>query len=469
MDWKLNGCFKKKLYKNENLDVLEFNIIKFNKKIDSDDNTTIEETENIIIDVFIKKNKYNEFCLFTNNSLIEHINKIIEKINPLFVLTFQILIPLIKPAQCKIDVDSLKIIEIFMNKQLINFNQNFNLNLFKNNCSINNENINSNPNENNNFDETKSESDESDSDETDTSNSSDSENSSNVNSPVSSEIESNSDDETILDKLKLLKSPMSELKNNQHQDINNGELNKIFNLLGGNNNFLPEKLNDFNELGELNELSELKELGELKELNELNKFDKITDIFNIVKGMKFEDNQNQNKSTLNNNLIDGLKNIWTSDYNDDSSLDDFLINDTEENPEENPEENLEENLEENPKDIINENLTKYLELESSDISLEICLSNFNDFISHRNLINTLFTEESFNETINSFELNNEIPFIPNIPGISKWISTDSNNNKYFSYKIGQCNNIREYKLEHYMQFKQILLLFLDYVENNNNL
>ena len=114
----------------------------------------------------------------------------------------------------------------------------------------------------------------------------------------------------------------------------------------------------------------------------------------------------------------------------------------------------------------------------SDICLEGCLSNFKNFNSHRAFVNELFNKETFDEQIKSYEsgtkMSNQsglpsipsIPSIPDIPGLSKWVETDPSGEKYISYKFGNSNNdTKSFKYEHMEQLKEILLGFIDYVEN----
>ena len=117
----------------------------------------------------------------------------------------------------------------------------------------------------------------------------------------------------------------------------------------------------------------------------------------------------------------------------------------------------------------NNNLTRYLGLNTQDICLEINLSNFTNYKSNRETLNQMINLELYNTQINACEqeLDSNVSNSFNIPGINKWVETDSNGEKYFAYTIGKnIGEIKIYKYEHMEQGKNILLEFIDFVENN---
>jgi hypothetical protein len=120
MEWKIVSTYLKKDFNTENLNCIKLSTVKLEKYLCENGLEQIKEVETNNINVFLKKNKDGDICLFSDNSLLNHINKIVEKINPMFVFILQMIIPMFKPIQCKIDINNLKILELFFKSQSIN-------------------------------------------------------------------------------------------------------------------------------------------------------------------------------------------------------------------------------------------------------------------------------------------------------------------------------------------------------------
>jgi len=242
---------------------------------------------------------------------------------------------------------------------------------------------------------------------------------------------------------------LSSLSNNDFTNFN--QFDKLFNINMFSNNILKsvneenqekEKEEEYEEEENEEENEEEKEneyinkkpdnlLNMLNNKNIINNFNNLKDTFNI------KDILNKNTDNkLNNNLFSKINKIWTNDYYDDNeNLDDYLISNN------------------------NDNLTRYLKLNKTEISLELNLGNIKNYSANKKLLNELINQDLYNKCIES-----DI----NIPGINKWTEIDSDGNKYIMYCFKDDSDKRSFKYENLEQIKNILCEFIDWIEIQDN-
>lgn len=342
--------------------------------------------------------------LIIDNSIIDNITKIVQKINPLFVFALQMFIPMFKPLECKINVDNMEICELFLNKKKIDLDKFFS-------------------------------------------------------STMSTSMDTNVN---FMEQFNLLSKNLSNKQDILNENVNkteslsvSGDLNKeidnkIESLLNGlndigNNDFISGSTSNYGqETGIYSDI--FKQLGGID-------IDSLSNLLNIK--------ENSSSTEENNNILKKIGNIWTTDYYENENLDDFLIDEDENNKMENMENKT---LDVTDDDLDEINLTKYLKLNLDEILVEINLCNLNNYDKLKQFIKVFMSKIIYEKQTKIFESDKKTSF-DDIMNFNKCVKTDSDGEKYIEYKIGENSESKTFKYKHFEQLKNILLELLNFIEN----
>lgn len=475
MSWNFSSKYLKKTLCGLEYDCLKLSIVKLEKiLVENADGMSVEETKEIEssnVNLFIKKDTNGNVFLIFDNTIVENITKTINKINPMMIFVVQMFIPMFKPMQCKFDVDNKQVLELFLNTQKIDVSDNLssfnissftnmglqsqfmNFDLFSTQSNINAKKLDSNNNEEDEGDENEDENEDESEDENENEDGSEEDDGEEI-----TESDESTDDETIENKneneidkkLELLLDEFGNMKLNDFDnsmkniDVNNlvekidefglGNLNNDMKNFDVNN--LIEKLGGF-DLGNLNNLLNNPDIKKIKGI------ENIENISNI---------SNNIPNTNISNLTSTIGNIWTEKYYDEENLDDFLINENINNKD--------------AEDEINDNLTRYLKLSPDDVSIELSLTNLNDYESLKESVKMLTSREMFDEQIKLYE-QNELKSdgnIPNIPGTKKWVGADNEGNKCLYYTFGSNSETKNFEYKHFQQLEIITLELITFIQ-----
>ena len=447
MTWKLTSKYSKKTFNDEEYDCVNLCTVKINKTINNEGLEENYETETNNIQLFIKKDKNDNVCIFADNSLLKNINKIVNDINPMLMFAVQMFIPMFKPIECKFDMENLKLLELSFNGQEINIPENFSLtekfNGFDSNFGnissfnlldgqlerqINSLRSNVNNDDNKNIlDENEDETEIENEDETEIENEDENEDEDETETEDEDETEDENDKSTNSDTNYESDSEIIS-KNNDENHMENEELINLMTSM--------ENMSNDENLKMLNRLIGLENTGMLEEIENISNFANLL-------------NNNQNNTNKNDsndkNVFDKIKEVWTNDYYDNENLDDFLVSDN----------NSEEDIEDNEEYENNSNLfSKYLQLDKDKICLEICLTNINNYENlkkYNDISRDFFEDMIMNDNLN-------------LPAINKWIEKDDEGNKYLAYKMPMSSEIKTFKYEHLIQFKNIFFEFIEFTK-----
>ncbi len=467
MDWDLKGEYLKEEFENKTYDVLKITCYKKHTTVQQDGVELTEEIEIKHANLYIGKNDLGEICLFAKHDLVTKLAENISQHIPFASMIIQMMMPFFIPLQIKLDVDNSKILELYMGTKRIEVGEDFSLDTLKNSFGQfgqlsqighltqlgNISNLMSNSEVEQNLKSSSNSVSESNSNSE-----SDSESESNSNSESDSESslnsESDSDSDLNLD------------ANSSNANIDNNNLKK---MLGLNINDL-ESLKGMEGFGEIKNL-----LSVLDGINLGSEFSEQTESniqINTLgeNGLAISDNLiNENKNiTTNKDVFKKLKNIWTDKYYENENLDDFLIQDESDN-----ESNSVPDSDSESESELESNLTEFMEFNKNDISMEICLSNFQNvesFEQARIKLNELFSESEYTKFTESCETETETETEDDskfgISGLKRCVRTDAENGeKYISYNIGSSSD-KTFRLKHLIQLKTIALGLIDFVENN---
>ena len=476
MSWNFSSkYFKKTLYGLE-YDCLKLSVVKLEKVVvENIEGNSIEETKEVetnSINLLIKKDTNGNVYLISDNMIIENITKIISKINPMMVFVAQMFIPMFKPIQCKFDVDNKQILELFLNTQKIDVSDNlssFDINSisntglqlpFMNTGLFSTQSNKINQNESEECGEEGCEeggeegceegkdvdtgSDESTDDEID-------ENKVDVEEDV--EEDGDGDEDGVGEECNEIDKKLESLLNGfSGINLNNSDKG-IGNFDIGN---LVEKMGGF----DMSNLNNLLNIPDIKGID-----NNTSNTPNPSNTSNLSNTPNPSNTNITN-LTSTIGNIWTDKYYDEENLDDFLMNDDfadKQNSNTNDWENGED-LENREED---NNLTRYLKLSPDEISMELSLTNLNDYESLKESIKMLTSREMFDEQIKMYEKNEyqSNMEIPNIPGTKKWVGVDDDGEKCIYYTLGvNSTEKKNFKYRHFQQLETILLELVNFIE-----
>jgi len=458
MSWNfLSKYFKKTLYGLE-YDCLKLSVVKLEKVVvENVECNSIEETKEVetnSINLLIKKDTNGNVYLISDNMIIENITKIINKINPMMVFVAQMFIPMFKPIQCKFDVDNKQILELFLNTQKIDVSDNlssFDINTISNTCHklpFMNTSLFSNQSNKINQDQ----SDKGNIEGSVEGSVEESDDGSDEGEDADTESDEGEDADTESDE-----SADDEIDENKKEDGGDGE------ECNGIDKKLETLLSGFKNMGLNNSGNGMEnfDIGNL--LEKMGGFD-VSNLNNLLNIPDMKKIENDTSNTNISNLASTIGNIWTDKYYNEENLDDFLMNDDIDDEKQNSNPN---NLENKDGEEENNNLTRYLKLSLEEISMELSLTNLNDYESLKESIKMLTSRKMFDEQIKMYEQNeNQSNMkIPNIPGTKKWVGIDNEGEKCIYYTLGDnSTETKNFKYIHFQQLETILLELVNFIQ-----
>ena len=462
MSWNFSSKFFKKTLYGLEYDCLKLSIVKLEKAlVENVEGNSLEETKEVetnSINLLIKKNTDGNVYIISDNMILENITKIIGKINPMMVFVAQMFIPMFKPIQCKFDVDNKQILELFLNKQKIDVSDNlssFDINSITN-TGLQLPFMNSGlfSTQSNKINQDKSEEGE-----------------------EITESDESTDDEIIRDgdgdgdgeEDGVDGDENSDEDDDEDEDKDGEECNEI-------DKKLESLLSGFKDMGLSNSINGMEnfDIGNLVE--KMGGFDmnNLNNLLNIPNIKETEINSSNNTSSNTNisNLTSTIGNIWTDKYYDEENLDDFLMNDdiVVEKQNQNNQNNKDDRDDRDDREDgeeENNNLTRYLKLSPEEISMEISLTNLNDYESLKKSIKMFTSREMFDEQIKMYEQNEnkDNMNIPNIPGTKKWVGVDSEGEKCIYYTLGaNSSETKNFRYIHFQQLETILLELVNFIQ-----
>ena len=473
MSWNFSSKYFKKVLYGLEYDCLKLSVVKLEKTLVEDkEDISIDETKEIetnSINLLIKKDIDGNVYIISDNIIVENITKIIGKINPMMVFVAKMFIPMFKPIQCKFDVDNKKILELFLNTQKIDVSDNLSsfdinsitntgLNMpfmntglfsiqpnkinYKNSYNVEEE---IKKSEQSTYNEIIRDGNKEEVGEDDVDDDADDDVDDVDDADDDDDVDDDADDDADINK--KIESLFSEFKdmglNNSGNEIENFNIDN-----------LVEKMSGF-DLNNLNNLLNTSTPNPNPNPN--------------IKETKIKScNKNNSLNTNISNLASTIGNIWTDKYYDDENLDDFLINDdVVEKPNPNDKEDSEEDGEEDGEEDSeedNNNLTRYLKLSPEEISIELSLTNLNDYESLKESIKMLTSKEMYDEQIKMYE-ENENKNNMNIPGTKKWIGVDNEGEKCIYYTLGiNSSETKNFRYMHFKQLESILLELVNFIQ-----